>query len=135
MQLINDGLKDFEFVADMVHYIIKPGEILDVEDWKGRLAMRQARVLDSTYLKEDDGVAMGEPTGAYMIREVRDLDAETVNRLRKWTCPMVQTGHCAAKPFDSMDALRKHLDVHLGASSDLDIEPAAALPGAKVNKK
>src|SRR5258706_12224120 len=102
MRLVNPGKKPFEFTADSVHYVIKPGDSLEVEDWKGHLAMNQAQILDTTF-GDPDGTGEGIPTGDYQIYPAQALSDADVSKLIKYPCPWVQMGHCSAAPFKTID--------------------------------
>jgi hypothetical protein len=108
LRIINTSNKPYEFTYDGGHYgPYKPGEIVELDEVMGHFALKKSAVLIQD--PEDPGV--GE-IDHYQMEPVENVAKDKIRGMVTYTCPLVQSGQCDAKPFKSLGELKAHQDLH-----------------------
>jgi len=133
VKLINHTEKPFEYTWDSMHFVVQPGQIIDLPDYQAAIVLKQAGLLDTTnmgILRPGEEGGEGIPTGESRLRVLSEMDTEAVKAMLRFECPYKGAELCKDGPFRTMEELRAHLDVHVGAAAT-EFDLVAAAPARK----
>ena len=123
MRIVNTSDGPFEFSFDSVVYgPYQPGTIIDLPYEVANHGIKRSQVLDE----------MGNITG-YRVQSIEEAksDPEKFKNLLVYNCPFGASDQCTAKPFKSVDELKKHMETHWVSEPTDDLFGAPAKPVVK----
>jgi hypothetical protein len=127
VRIVNTSDMPFEYSFNSVVYgPYAPGVIVDLPYEVAEHGIKRSVVLDD----------VGNPT-EYRMKTIEEAkaDPEKFQNMLQYACPFTFSDQCTAKPFKSVDDLRKHLEVHWAAKSDVVEENLFDTVPAKPAKK
>jgi hypothetical protein len=105
-KVINVSNKPYEFTFDGGNYgPIQPGEIKDYPNEVAAHCIKRSEILDPE---------LGETVG-YKMAYLDSLSKDKIKEIATYICPFVAANQCHAKPFKTIDDLRRHMDDHWGS--------------------
>jgi hypothetical protein len=127
VRIVNTSDRPFEFSFDSVVYgPYQPGTIIDLPHEVATHGIKRSQELDE----------MGNVLGFRMqsIEEAKS-DPEKFKNLLIYTCPFAMSDQCNAKPFKSVDELKKHMETHWAKAPEPEDDLFGSAPGKPTQKK
>jgi hypothetical protein len=127
VRIVNTSDRPFEFSFDSVVYgPYQPGTIIDLPHEVATHGIKRSQELDE----------MGNVLGFRMqsIEEAKS-DPEKFKNLLVYNCPFGMSDQCNAKPFKSVDELKKHMETHWAKAPEPEDDLFGPAPGKQTQKK
>lgn len=121
MKIINVSNKPYEWTFDSANYgPIMPGQIVDLPSEVAHHAIRRSE--ERKYDEFDEEVI------SFRVQAVAAVDKSKLVKIVTYECPFSATGQCSDTRFESMDALRAHMETHWASTP---VDPVMASQGVQ----
>jgi hypothetical protein len=127
VRIVNISDRPFEFSFDSVVYgPYQPGTIIDLPHEVASHGIKRSQELDE----------MGNILG-FRIQSIEEAksDPEKFKNLLVYNCPFTMSDQCNAKPFKSVDDLKKHMETHWAKPEAVEDSLFDAVPAKPILKK